>query len=81
MEESTTNQQIATSTSGKLSTRDTETVASVEASERPVNGDESHAAALPPVNASQLRDRTRKKRHTIKKLEKKLEVLHRQIKK
>ena len=34
-----------------------------------------------PVNAAQLRDRTRKKRHTIKKLEKKLEVLHRQIKK
>ena len=40
-----------------------------------------HATSKPPVNAAQLRDRTRKKRHTIKKLEKKLEVLHRQIKK
>ena len=71
------NQQIVSSTSGKLSQRDTEDVASVEASERAINGD----AAPPPVNASQLRDRTRKKRHTIKKLEKKLELLHRQIKK
>ena len=80
MEETTTNQQIESSTSSKLSSRDSELVASVEASDEPINGDEHHAVP-PPVNASQLRDRTRKKRHTIKKLEKKLEVLHRQIKK
>ena len=77
MEETTRNQEIVSSTSGKLSPRDAETVDGVEASERAINGD----AAPPPVNASQLRDRTRKKRHTIKKLEKKLELLHRQIKK
>ena len=80
MEETTTNQQIESPTSSKLSSRDSELVASVEASGGPINGDERHAVP-PPVNASQLRDRTRKKRHTIKKLEKKLEVLHRQIKK
>ena len=45
------------------------------------NGEQPTAKATVPVNAAQLRDRTRKKRHTIKKLEKKLEVLHRQIKK
>lgn len=78
--EETTDHQIVSSTSSKLSLRDSEPVASVEASDMPVNCDERHAAP-PPVNASQLRDRTRKKRHTIKKLEKKLEVLHRQIKK
>ena len=77
MEETTRNQEIVSPTFGKLSPRDSETVDSVEASERAINGD----AAPPPVNASQLRDRTRKKRHTIKKLEKKLELLHRQIKK
>ena len=44
-------------------------------------GNGKQPASQAPVNAAQLRDRTRKKRHTIKKLEKKLEVLHRQIKK
>ena len=77
--EETTKPQIESSTSGKLSSRDSD--ASVEAIDRAINGDENNGAVLPPVNASQLRDRTRKKRHTVKKLEKKLEVLHRQIKK
>lgn len=78
MEETTTNEQIVSSPSSKLSPRGSaEPVPSVEASG---SASERHAAP-PPVNASQLRDRTRKKRHTIKKLEKKLEVLHRQIKK
>ena len=44
-------------------------------------GNGKQPASKAPVNAAQLRDRTRKKRHIIKKLEKKLEVLHRQIKK
>lgn len=74
--EEATKQQIEISTSSKLSSD-----VIVEAVDRPVNGDDHQGAALPPLNASQLRDRTRKKRHTIKKLEKKLELLHRQIKK
>ena len=62
------------------STKDAETVsASTAVAEAGDIG--RHATSKPPVNAAQLRDRTRKKRHTIKKLEKKLEVLHRQIKK
>lgn len=39
------------------------------------------AKASKAINATQLRERSRKKRHVVKKLEKKLEILHRHIKK
>lgn len=62
------------------STKEAET-ASASTAVAEAGESDHHATSKPPVNAAQLRDRTRKKRHTIKKLEKKLEVLHRQIKK
>ena len=73
-----TSVEIESSTS---SPRETEPVPAAETTDRPDGDDNNHLKHAAPVNASQLRDRTRKKRHTIKKLEKKLEVLHRQIKK
>ena len=59
--------------------RDTESVAVTAVAD--VGDNDGHTSREAPLNAVQLRDRTRRRRHTIKKLEKKLEVLHRQIKK
>ena len=71
------------STTSKSPSRKSGPISNVEANvDEAVSDETSHGAvAPPPVNVSQLRDRSHKKRHTIKKLEKKLEVLHRQIKK